>query len=134
MTPQEDFARWITSHAHYTRSVDPSAAAGKVTVCRTSPEDIKQRQIIVKLDGKRLGELMSGDEISQIVEPGQHRLQVDNTWNWKNVDFTVAPGQHVQFQTVNRMGRFTWFLVGTLGVGPMYVHIERVPDAAPQAP
>ena len=55
------------------------------------------------------------------IEPGRHRLQVDNTWNWKNVEFNAAPGEHVRFQTVNRGGRFTWFLVGTLGVGPMYV-------------
>jgi hypothetical protein len=102
----------------------------RVTISRNSPDDIHQRQIIVKLDGKRLGELMAGDEMSREVEPGPHRLQVDNTWNWKNVDFTVAPGEHVRFQTVNRGGRFTWFLVGTLGVGPMYVHIERVPEPA----
>ena len=106
----------------------------RVTVSRTNPEDTKQRQIIVKLDGETLGELMSGDEISQPVEPGPHRLQVDNTWNWKNVDFTLAPGEHARFQTVNRGGRFTWFLVGTLGVGPMYVRIERLPDAVTQAP
>ncbi len=105
----------------------------RVTVSRTSPDDVKQRQIIVKLDGKRLGELMWGDEMSREVEPGRHRLQVDNTWNWKNVDFTLAPGEHAHFQTVNRGGRFTWFLVGTIGVGPMYVHIERVPETADQA-
>jgi hypothetical protein len=105
----------------------------RVTVSRTSPDDVKQRQIIVKLDGERLGELMHGDEISRIVEPGPHRLQVDNTWNWKNIDFTAAPGEHVRFQTVNRGGRFTWFLVGTLGVGPMYVRVERLPDAVNQA-
>ena len=118
----------MTSHAHYTRSVE-----SRVTVSRTEPEDIRQRQIIVKLDGKRLGEIMWGDEISRPVEPGRHRLQVDNTWNWKNVDFTLAPGEHARFRTVNRGGRFTWFLVGTLGVGPMYVHIERVPEPANQA-
>lgn len=100
----------------------------RVTVSRTAPDDIKQRQIIVKLDGKRLGELMSGEEISRVVEPGRHRLKVDNTWNWKNVEFTLAPGEHAHFQTVNRMGRFSWFLVGTIGVGPMYVRIERVPE------
>jgi hypothetical protein len=101
----------------------------RVTVFRTSPEDIKQRQIVVKLDGKRLGELMHGDEVTRDIEPGPHRLQVDNTWNWKNIDFTAAPGEHARFRTVNRGGRFTWFLVGTLGVGPMYVSIERIPDA-----
>lgn len=102
----------------------------RVTVSRTNPEDTKQRQIIVKLDGKRLGELMFGDEISRPVEPGRHRLQVDNTWNWKTVDLNVAPGDHVRFRTVNRMGRFTWFLVGTIGVGPMYVSIEGVDESA----
>ena len=107
----------------------------RITISRTAPDDIKQRQIIVKLDGKRLGELMSGDEISRPIEPGRHRLNVDNTWNWKNVDFNVAPGEHVRFQAVNRGGRFTWFLVGTLGVGPMYVRIERVmePQSTPAA-
>jgi hypothetical protein len=101
----------------------------RITISRTAPEDTKQRQIIVKLDGKRLGELMYGDEISRAVEPGRHRLQVDNTWNWKTVDLNVAPGEHVRFQTENRMGRFTWFLVGTLGVGPMYVSIKRVDES-----
>lgn len=100
-----------------------------MTVSRTSPEDIKQRQIVVKLDGKRLGELMHGDTISRAIEPGRHRLQVDNTWNWKNVDFTLAPGEHARFLTVSRGGRFTWFLVGTIGVGPMYVSVERIPDS-----
>jgi hypothetical protein len=113
--------------------VESRAALSRITISRTSPDDIKQRQIIVKLDGQRLGELMSGDEISREVEPGRHRLQVDNTWNWKNVDFTLGPGEQARFQTVNRGGRFTWFLVGTLGVGPMYVHIERVPDTVNQA-
>jgi hypothetical protein len=123
----------MTSHAHYTRSVESRLATSRVTISRTSPNDIQQRQIIVKLDGQRLGELMAGDEISRDVEPGSHRVQVDNTWNWKNVDFTLAPGEHARFQTVNRGGRFTWFLVGTLGVGPMYVHIERLQDTVNQA-
>ena len=118
----------ITSQAHYTRSVE-----SRVSVSRTSPDDIKQRQIIVKLDGQRWGELMHGDEISRPVEPGRHRLQVDNTWNWKNVDLNLAPGEHARFQTVNRGGRLTWFLVGTIGVGPMYVSIERVREPVSQA-
>jgi len=98
----------------------------RVTVSRTNPEDIRQRQIVVKLDGKRLGELMYGDELSRPLEPGRHRLTVDNTWNWKHLDFTLAAGEHAHFRAVNRGGRFTWFLVGTIGVGPMYVSVERV--------
>jgi hypothetical protein len=108
-------------NATYTRALET-----RVIISRTSPDDIKHRQIIVKLDGKRLGELMYGDEISRVIEPGRHRLQADNTWNWKTIEFNAAPGEQIRFKTVNRGGRFTWFLVGTLGVGPMYVSIERV--------
>jgi hypothetical protein len=46
------------------------------------------------------------------------------------VELNLAPGEHARFRTVNRGGRFTWFLVGTLGVGPMYVSIERIVDQA----
>jgi hypothetical protein len=114
--------------ALYTENVE-----SRITLSRTSPDDTKQRQIIVKLDGKRLGELMFGDEMTREVAPGRHRLQVDNTWNWKTVDVDVAPGEQVRFRTVNRMGKFSWFLVGTIGVGPMYVHLERVAEPANQA-
>jgi hypothetical protein len=37
----------------------------------------------------------------------------------------VAAGDHLKFQTVNRTGRFTWFLVSMLGAGPIYVSIQR---------
>ena len=96
-----------------------------VTISRTSPDDVKQRQIIVKLDGNRLGELMWGDEITRPIEPGRHRLQVDNTWNWKTIELDIAAGDHLKFQTMSRAGRFTWFLVSMLGAGPIYVSIKR---------
>jgi hypothetical protein len=96
-----------------------------ITIHRTSPEDVQQRQIVVELDGERVGELMYGDSITIPVSPGRRRLRIDNTWNWKTLDLDVAPGEQLKFATQSRVGRFTWFLVGTLGVGPMYVSIER---------
>ena len=102
----------------------PSPAA-QITIRRTSPEDIQLRQIVVKLDGQRVvDELMYGDTVTIPVTPGRHRLRVDNTWNWKTLDLDLAPGDHLKFLTINRAGRFTWFLVGTLGAGPMYVSIQ----------
>jgi hypothetical protein len=97
----------------------------QITVTRVSSDDVQQRQIIVKLDGERVAELLYGQSVTQAVAPGRHRLRVDNTWNWKTLDLDVAPGEHLKFRTVSRAGRFTWFLVGTLGAGPMYVSIER---------
>jgi len=100
-------------------------AQASITIRRTSPEDAQQRQIVVELDGERVGELMYGDSITIPVTPGHHRLRIDNTWNWKTLDLDVAPGAQLKFSTQSRVGRFTWFLVGTLGVGPMYVSVER---------
>jgi hypothetical protein len=105
-------------------SASSPTAAAQITIRRTSPDDIQLRQIIVKLDGKPVAELMYGDTATIPVTPGRHRLRVDNTWNWKTLDLDVAPGNHLKFLTINRPGRFTWFLVGTLGAGPMYVSIQ----------
>jgi hypothetical protein len=100
-------------------------AEARITVVRTSAEDVQQRQIVVKLDGERMGELMYGQTLTIPVKAGRHEVLVDNTWNRKKVNVEVAKGEDVKFQTISRPGRFTWFLVGTLGAGPIYVSIER---------
>ena len=100
-------------------------AQGTITVRRKSPDDVQQRQIIVKLDGENVGELFYGDTISIPATAGRHRLRVDNTWNWKTLDLDVAAGDHLKFQTKSRAGRFSWFLVSLFGAGPIYVSIQR---------
>jgi hypothetical protein len=100
-------------------------ASGRITIRRDSPEDAQQRQIIVKLDGERVGELLYGEKITIPATAGHHRLKVDNTWNWKTLDLDVAAGEEVKYLTVNRAGRLTWFLVTMFGAGPIYVTIER---------
>lgn len=96
----------------------------RVTVSRTSPADIQQRQLIVKLDDVEIATLMYGQTVTRVVEPGHHSLRVDNTWVWKTVEFSLEPDEHARFRLINRAGRFTWFLVAILGAGPMYVTIE----------
>jgi hypothetical protein len=98
--------------------------AARLTLERTSPDDVKQRQIIVKLDGDWIGDLMYGKSLTRKIEPGRHTLKVDNTWNRKTIEFDAAPGEPVKFRVVNRAGGCTWFLVASLGAGPMYVSIE----------
>jgi hypothetical protein len=102
-----------------------SEMQGTITIRRTSPDDVQQRQIIVKVDGENVGELFYGDTISVPVTAGHHRLRVDNTWNWKTVELDVAPADHLKFQTVSKAGRFTWFLVSLFGAAPIYVSIHR---------
>jgi hypothetical protein len=105
-------------------SASSAPAEAQITVRRTSPEDVQLRQVIVKLDGQSVAELLYGNSVTIPVTPGRHKLRVDNTWNWKTLDLHIAPGVHLKFQTISRAGRFTWFLVGTLGAGPMYVSIH----------
>ena len=99
--------------------------ACRVVVSRTSPDDVQQRQMIVKIDGEEIATLMYGQTTTHEVEPGPHRITVDNTWVWKTVAFSVGPDEEVRFRIINRAGRFTWWLVSMLGAGPMYVTIER---------
>ena len=105
----------------------PPAPEAQITIRRTSPDDVQLRQIIVKLDGKPVAELMYGHTVTFPVASGPHKLRVDNTWNWKTLDVHITPGDHLKFLTISRAGRFTWFLVGTLGAGPMYVSIQPDP-------
>ncbi len=97
----------------------------RITVERTSPADVKQRQIIVKLDGEEFATLMHGDTVTREVSPGEHRLKFDNTWVWKNMDIQLAEGEHAKFRVINRAGKLTWWMVGLLGAGPMYLTVER---------
>ncbi|HEX4567306.1 MAG TPA: hypothetical protein VH138_11780 [Vicinamibacterales bacterium] len=97
-----------------------------VTVSRTSDEDFKQRQLVIWVDGERLGDLMFGNAFSQDVAPGRHTLRVSNTLVWKTVTFDVKPGEQVRFEVVNRPGKLTYPMLVMLGVGPLYVTIKRV--------
>lgn len=100
-------------------------AESTITLTRNSPDDVKTRQVIVKLDDTRIGDLMYGKTMTRKIEPGDHTLRLDNTWNKKTLDFHVNEGEEARFKVVNRPGRFTWFLVASLGAGPMYVSVER---------
>jgi hypothetical protein len=102
----------------------------QVTVARNSSEDAQQREVIVKLDGADVGELMYGETLTVPVAAGHHKLKVDNTWNSRTVELDVSVGDHIKFQTVNRMGKLTWFLVSLFGAGPLYVSIQKEGEKA----
>jgi len=104
----------------------PAAPESRITLIRTSDDDVKQRQVIVKIDGERIGDLMFGKTMTRAIEPGDHLLQLDNTWNKKKIEFHLDPGEDARFNVVNRAGGCTWMLVAALGAGPMYVSAERV--------
>jgi hypothetical protein len=101
----------------------------RLSVQRTSQEDVRQRQIVIALDGDPFATLLFGESATREIAPGHHRLRAHNTLVWKTAEFDAAPGVAIRFAVVNRAGRGTMALVSLLGVGPLYVTLERLPEA-----
>jgi len=105
----------------------------RLTIARESASDVKQRQVIIKLDGDPFAVLLFGDTVTRSIDPGAHRLSFDNTWAKKKIDFAAADGEQVNYSVINRAGRLTWWMVAALGAGPMYLTIERQATEPPPA-
>ncbi len=99
--------------------------AARLTVTRTSPKDIGQREVFVSLDGQEMAIMKFGETATREVAPGTHLLSIHNTLFRKKFELTLAPGQHVRFSVVNRSGWGTYAIASVLGAGPIYMDIER---------
>ena len=97
-----------------------------ITVRRQSKEDVGYRDIYVELDGEHIAILHAGDEVSRDVKPGRHRLRAHNTLFRKQLDVTLAPGEHATFSVINKAGFGTYSVFAFfLGGGPLYLTLER---------
>jgi hypothetical protein len=96
-----------------------------LTIHRTSPEDVKTRQVILSLDGKKIGTLMYGHSLTREIPPGRHALRANNTLVWRTVQFEAEPGAEVHYRCVNRAPRSLYFMLFIFGVAPLYVTLER---------
>lgn len=103
----------------------PPDGLARVTVTRTEPNDVRDRQIVLSMDGEPLGTLLFGHQVTKDVAPGRHRLKAHNTLFWKHIAVDLQPGDHARFVVVNRAGSGTLSLLGILGVGPLYLTFER---------
>ena len=97
-----------------------------LTVTRTDPADVKDRQLIVSLDGQRLGQLLFGETLTHEMLPGPHRVRISNTLFWKTISFVAKPGEEVRFEAVNRAGRLTYPMMVIMGAGPLYLTVRRI--------
>lgn len=103
----------------------PDTATASLTVTRRADSDVQERQVILSLDGEPLATLLFGQEVTRRVLPGAHRLRANNTLVWKTVEFDIADGEHARFRVVNRPGFGTRALAAVIGVGPIYLTLER---------
>jgi hypothetical protein len=106
-----------------TRSVSNELA--RVTLSRTDSADVQQRQIYVRLDDGPSHTLMFGDTLTLAIPAGQHRLRANNTLFWKQVAFSVAAGEHVEFALINNAGPLGLGFLTLFGVAPLMLSIER---------
>jgi hypothetical protein len=96
-----------------------------VTLSRTLPTDCGERQVFARLDGETKVVLRFGESFTLEVQPGAHHLRVHNTLVWKNIRFTIEPGEHLDFLISNEARSWTWAMVGFLGSAPLFLRIER---------
>ena len=104
----------------------------RLTVHRTSRQDVRNRQIIMSLDGRKVATLMFGQTFTCEIAPGPHSLRANNTLVWKTVRFEAAPGEDVHYTCVNRAPGSLFYLLFVFGVGPLYVTLAPgapAPDA-----
>lgn len=97
----------------------------RITILRKDAEDVRDRQIVLSIDGEPLATLLYGHEVTKEVTPGPHRVKAHNTLFWKNIEVDLRPGEHARFVVINRAGGGTFSLLGILGVGPLYLTFER---------
>jgi hypothetical protein len=104
--------------------VPTAPATARITISRQDPGDVRDRQIILSVDGESLATLLYGQEVTRDLPPGSHRLKAHNTLFWKNIEVDLRPGEHARFSVVNHAGAGTLSLLGVLGVGPLYLKFE----------
>lgn len=112
-------ARW-TAGAH--------SACATLTVIRNRPDDVPSRLVSLSLDDEKVGSLRYGRAITREIAPGHHTLRANNSLCWKKIEFDAAPGEHVQFATVNCSGPGWCLALTLLGLTPLYLSVERQDD------
>ncbi|MET0555643.1 MAG: hypothetical protein ABW221_21570 [Vicinamibacteria bacterium] len=107
--------------------------AAHVTVTRRDERDVRDRQVIVSVDGQKMATLLFGDEATRAVPPGRHRLHLHNTLFWKTLDLELKPGEHARFRVSNRAIAGITSLFGLLGAAPLSLVVEREADESSSA-
>lgn len=102
----------------------PPLAQTRLTIHRTSPDDVRDRQVIMSLDGRRLTQLFYGQTFTCDIEPGTHRLRANNTLVWKTVEFIAPAGTHVHFTCINRAPAGMMYMLAIFGVAPLFVTLR----------
>jgi hypothetical protein len=108
-------------------SIDQSTKSqpkGQLRVTHKDEGDHLARGIKLDLDRNELDLLKSGKALVVELEPGKHRLRIDNTFVSKTIEFELKASQQIHYRIWNKRGLGSW-MVDLLGAGPMYLAIEE---------
>jgi hypothetical protein len=106
-------------------AVGAHSACATLTVTRNRADDVPSRLVSLSLDDEKVGSLPYGRAITREIAPGHHTLRANNSLCWKKIEFDAAPGEHVQFATVNCSGPGWCLALTLLGLTPLYLFVER---------
>ena len=95
-----------------------------VTLSRTHTTDVGERHVFVNLDSTKM-RLAFGESVTAELAPGAHHLRAHNTLVWKNIRFTIEPGEHLEFVVINSGRWWTWAVAGLLGSAPLFLSIAK---------
>lgn len=113
--------------------IEPKGPA-VLTVRRTAPDDVQDRQVYLSLDGEDWTTLYYGKDVTCEIAPGRHTLKANNTLVRKSVVFDVTPGEHVRYQCINKAHWTAMMFMAFLGAAFLTVKLEREPDGGAEAP
>jgi hypothetical protein len=102
-----------------------------LTIRRTSPDDVQERELYASLDGIRIAILLYGDVATLSIAPGHHELRVHNTLSRRKASFDVTAGQHVRFSAANVPGKGFAYWAVFVGAALMWTVLEREADGSP---
>ena len=104
-----------------------------LTISRTSPDDVQQRELFASLDRQRIAIILYGDVATVTIAAGHHELSVHNTLSRKRIEFDAAAGQHIRFAAANIPGKGFAYWAFFLGAAFMWTRLERETDGEPPA-
>jgi hypothetical protein len=98
--------------------------ASRIIISRAHPSDYGQRQVFVRVDGGPRIALLFGESFEREVHPGHHLMVVHNTLFRKRLEFTIEPGEHLEFVVINSARWWTAGMAGVLGAAPLFLKVE----------
>jgi len=97
-----------------------------LAVMRTSPRDIKIRDLYIGVDGTEIGNVPYGETLEIPVTQGEHSLTATNRLFTKHATFTCEGDQRVEFEVANVASGCGGLLFVVVGMGPYKVDLKRV--------